>query len=32
MKSNSSLDLPVQWQLKILLLDRQRAPEDIRHK
>jgi hypothetical protein len=24
--------LPVQWQLKILPLDRQRAPEDIRHK
>jgi len=23
---------PVQWQLKVLPLDRQRAPEDIRHK
>lgn len=24
--------VPVQWQLKVLPLDRQRAPEDIRHK
>ena len=24
--------VPVEWQLKILPLDRQRAPEDIRHK
>jgi len=24
--------VPVQWQLQILLLDRQRAPENIRHK
>jgi hypothetical protein len=24
--------LPVQWQLQVLPLDRQRAPEDIRHK
>ena len=24
--------VPVQWQLQILPLDRQRAPEDIRHK
>jgi hypothetical protein len=23
---------PVQWQLQVLPLDRQRAPEDIRHK
>ena len=24
--------VPVQWQLQVLPLDRQRAPEDIRHK
>lgn len=24
--------VPVEWQLKVLSLDRQRAPEDIRHK
>ena len=24
--------IPVQWQLQVLPLDRQRAPEDIRHK
>lgn len=24
--------LPLQWELKVLALDRQRAPEDIRHK
>jgi hypothetical protein len=24
--------IPVQWQLQVLQLDRQRAPEDIRHK
>jgi hypothetical protein len=27
-----SNSVPVEWQLKILPLDRQRAPEDIRHK
>jgi hypothetical protein len=24
--------VPVEWELKVLPLDRQRAPEDIRHK
>ncbi len=24
--------VPVRWQLQVLPLDRQRAPEDIRHK
>ena len=24
--------VPVQWQLQVLPLDRQRAPEDIRHR
>jgi hypothetical protein len=24
--------VPIQWQLQVLPLDRQRAPEDIRHK
>jgi hypothetical protein len=24
--------VPVQWQLQVLPLDRQRAPEEIRHK
>jgi len=26
------VSVPIEWQLQVLPLDRQRAPEDIRHK